>query len=61
MTEQERGQSKVIYAKMTDRLYMVLLDVQPAVLLESGDATITLKNEQGETLPPARGCLANTA
>ena len=40
---------------MTDRLYMVLLDVQPAVLLESGDATITLKNEQGETIAPSEG------
>ena len=55
VTEQERGQSKVISAKMTDRLYMVLLDVQPAVLLESGDATITLKNEQGETIAPSEG------
>lgn len=55
VTEQERGQSKVISAKMTDRLYMVLLDVQPAVLLESGDATITLKNEQGETIAPSKG------
>lgn len=51
VTEQERGQSKVISAKMTDRLYMVLLDVQPAVLHESGDATITLKNERRDHCP----------
>ena len=35
---------------------MVLLDVQPAVLLESGDGTITLrKMSEGETIAPSEG------